>query len=57
MTGSTPPGALFSRERGAGAEGRTAVVWWGIHGSAGSLDDVPADAVGLPAAEEEPPDG
>ncbi len=28
-----------------------------IPGNVGSLDDVPADAVGTPVAEEEPPDG
>ena len=41
----------------AGPGGATAAAGWGILGSVGSLDDVPADAFGLPAAEEEPPDG
>ena len=37
--------------------GETAVGGWVIPGNVGSLDDVPAGTAGLPAAEEEPPDG
>ena len=50
-----PPPAAGSDE--TADSGETAVGGWVIPGNAGHLDDVPGDAAGLPAAEEEPPDG